>query len=207
METVTKIEEIGKVQYQALVTERLEKRTASLFEPIKRNKLSLFSSPPPSTENPVTSLKSNCSLFSRLHVSSQVRNGDLETFFCHENQSFPPALSQFGEIRTGTRSELLPCFEKISSLQLERSSVKALLLDGAAFVNMLNPGPSKTFMEYGQGVFLLREKSAPHVRRADVVCDIYIADSLKVTTRNKRGKGIRQCVKPDTKIPGNWAAS
>ena len=48
VETAKKIEEIGKVQYQAFVTKRLEKRTASLFEPIKRNKLSLFSSPPPS---------------------------------------------------------------------------------------------------------------------------------------------------------------
>ena len=46
METARKIEEIRKVQYQEFVTERLEKRTASLFEPIKRNKLSLLSSPP-----------------------------------------------------------------------------------------------------------------------------------------------------------------
>lgn len=29
-------------------------------------------------------------------------------------------------------------------------------------------------------------------------------DSLTATTRNKRGKGIQQHVKPDLKIPGNW---
>ena len=72
---------------------------------------------------------------------------------------------------------------------------------------MLNPGPSKTFMEYSQGVFLPFVKSQlQHVQRVDVVWDIHIADSLKATTRNKRGKGKRRRVKPDTKILGNWAA-
>lgn len=208
VETVRKIEEIGKVQYQTFVTERLEKRTASLFEPVKRNKLSLFSSPPPSKAKSndkiqIASLKSNCSLFSHLYVSCQVCDGDLEAFFCHENQAFPPVLSQFGELRTGTKSELLPCLEKISSVQVEWPSVKALLLECAAIVNMLSPGPSKTFMEYSQGVFLPFVKSQlQHVLRVDVVWDIYIADNLKTTTR-KRGKGIRRRVKPDSKIPGN----
>lgn len=90
---------------------------------------------------------------------------------------------------------------------MERPSVDALLFDGVAVVNMLNPGPSKTFMEYSQGVFLPFVKSQlQHVLRVDVVWDIYIADSLKATTRNKKRKGIRRRVKPDTKIPGNWAA-
>ena len=39
-----------------------------------------------------------------------------------------------------------------------------------------------------------------------MIWDIYIADSLKAVTRNKRGKGIRRRVKCDTKIPGNWVA-
>jgi hypothetical protein len=49
-ETIKTIEEMGKTQYEAFVTERLEKRTTSLYEPIKRNKLALFSSPPPCKE-------------------------------------------------------------------------------------------------------------------------------------------------------------
>ena len=44
-DTVRTVEEIGKQEYQQFVTERFEKRTTSLFDPIKRNKLSLFSSP------------------------------------------------------------------------------------------------------------------------------------------------------------------
>lgn len=47
-ETVRKIEELGKTQFKAFVADRLEKQTVSLFEPMKRNNLALFSSPPPS---------------------------------------------------------------------------------------------------------------------------------------------------------------
>ena len=82
-----------------------------------------------------------------------------------------------------------------------------MLLDGAAIVNMLKPGPSRTFQEYSQGVFLpYVEGQLRSVQRVDVVWDKYNADSLKATARSKRGKGIRRRVKSDTKIPGNWAA-
>ena len=55
--------------------------------------MSLFSSLPPSKAKSsdklqIASLKSNCSLFSRLYVSCQVRDGDLKTFFCHGDITF-----------------------------------------------------------------------------------------------------------------------
>ena len=211
-ETVRKIEELGKTQFKAFVADRLEKQTVSLFEPIKRNNLALFSSPPPSKAKSsdkmqIASLKSNCSLFSPLYISCQVRDGDLEAFFSHENQSFPPALTQFGQLRSGTKSDLLHCLDKIIPGQAEAPSVEMMLLDGAAIVNMLKPGPSRTFQEYSQGVFLpYVEGQLRSVQRVDVVWDKYNADSLKATARSKRGKGIRRRVKSDTKIPGNWAA-
>ena len=211
-ESVRQVEAIGKAHYQAFVTERLEKRTTSLFDPIKRKKLPLFSSPPPakaksSDKMQKTTLKSNCSLFSRLYVSCQIRDGDLEKFFCHENQSFPPALSQYGKLRSGTKSDMVPCLERLSPVQAQMPSVEALLLDGAAIVNMLKPGPSRTFEEYSQSVFLPHVKGhLKNVQRVDVVWDTYVPDSPKATTRSKRGKGIRRRVKPDTKIPSNWPA-
>lgn len=211
-ETVRSIEKMGLQQYKSFVSERLDKRTTSLYEPIKRNNLPLFSSPPPSKQKSndkmkIASLKSNCSLFSRLYVSCQVREGNLEEFFCHENQSFPPSLSQFGKLRSGSKSDLLSCLEKVSPSRAEIPSVDALLLDGAAIVNILKPGPSKTFEEYSHIIFLPYVRSQlQNVCRIDVVWDRYIADSLKNTTRSKRGKGIRRRVKPDTRIPGNWAA-
>ena len=169
-ETVTKIEELGKTQFKAFVADRLEKQTVSLFEPIKRNNLALFSSPPPSKAKSsdkmqIASLKSNCSLFSRLYISCQVRDGDLEAFFSHENQSFPPALTQFGQLRSGTKSDLLHCLDKIIPGQAEAPSVGMMLLDGATIVNMLKPGPSRTFQEYSQGVFFLMWKVSSEVSK------------------------------------------
>ena len=43
---------------------------------------------------------------------------------------------------------------RMDQLQAQRPSVEALLLDGAAMVNMLKPGASKTIQEYSETVFL-----------------------------------------------------
>ena len=42
------------------------------------------------------------------------------------------------------------------------------------------------------------------VKRIDVVWDVYIADSLKATARDKRGKGIRRRVEGRNSLPRNW---
>ncbi|CAC5409047.1 unnamed protein product [Mytilus coruscus] len=40
--------------------------------------------------------------------------------------------------------------------------------------------------------------------RLDVVWDEYFSNSLKASTRCKRGKGVRRRVLPDSRVPGNW---
>ena len=40
--------------------------------------------------------------------------------------------------------------------------------------------------------------------RLDVVWDTYIPDSLKESTREKKGKGVRRRVSGETKLLGNW---
>ena len=212
VETVRTIGKVGKEQYQEFVAKRLEERKTQLFDPIKRKKLPLFGSPPLSKQKSqekmhIASLKSNCSLYSRLYVSCQARDGNLEGFFCHENQSFPPSLSQYGQLRSGTKSDLLSCLEKICPAQAEMPNVDALLLDGAEILHMQKPGASKTFQEYSQYVFLpyvigkLR-----NIRRVDVVWDRYLPNSLKATTQSKRGRSVRRRVMLNTRIPGNWSA-
>ena len=37
-----------------------------------------------------------------------------------------------------------------------------------------------------------------------ILCDIYRPDSLKGTTRERRGTGTRRRVHASTRIPGNW---
>lgn len=82
VETVRTVEQLSKDQYQQFVTKRLHERTTPLFDTIQKNKLLLFSSPPATKDKSsdklkIASLKSNCSLFSCLYVSCQVRDGDL----------------------------------------------------------------------------------------------------------------------------------
>ena len=97
--------EIGQQQYETFITERLHQQAKPLSEPIKKNKLLLFSHPPPRQKSnaslQVSSLKSDCSLFSRLYIACQSRDGDLEDFFHHENQVCPPITVSVWQLAAG----------------------------------------------------------------------------------------------------------
>lgn len=108
-------------------------------------------------------------------------------------------------MRSGVKADLLRC---LGSDRLESSTAPvsdATILDGAAVVQMLNPGTCRTFQEYGEGVFVpyistQLEKNS----RIDLVWDIYLPASLKASTRQKRGQGTRKRVSPSTLMPKNW---
>ena len=77
------------------------------------------------------------------------------------------------------------------------------IFDGAVIVHCLPVTGVITFDDYAENVFI------PHIciqssRRVDVVWDTYVRDSLKESTREKRGKGIRRKVAGGTKLPPNW---
>ncbi len=212
-ETVRRIKTLGEEQYTEYVTERLEECTTPITQTIPKNKLPLFSRPPVKSKSrhkeQLAALKSDCGLFSRLYISCQTRDGDMDNFFSHENQAAPPALSTGGKLQFGVKADLLRCLE--SDLLEESMSngapiTDATILDGAVVVQMLNPSASRTFQEYGEGVFASYvlaqlEKS----NRIDLVWDVYQPASLKASTREKRGKGTRKRVGPSTKMPKNWS--
>ena len=104
MKTVEEVETLGQEQFETFVKERLsEEKTMNIHDPIKKNKLPLFRSPrqkePSKDKQQISSLKSDCALFSRLFISCQTREGDLDDFFEHENQGCPPSISQNGKLR------------------------------------------------------------------------------------------------------------
>ena len=210
-ETVQQIEDAGKQQYNRFVIDRLDNRTTPLSEPIKRNKFPLFSCRPPRKvsvdKQKIAALKQNCSLFSQLYVSCQVRSGDMDAFFTYENQKAPPSLSQNETLRQGSKSDLLDCLEPLSSIPVAAPSVDAILLDGAAVVNFLQPGGVKTFEEYSQQIFLpyIRTQLGK-VNHVEMVWDVYLPNSLKATAQNARGKGTRRRVQPKTQLPKDWAS-
>ncbi|KAH3731110.1 hypothetical protein DPMN_057115 [Dreissena polymorpha] len=88
--TIRNIKHIGKNQYQEYLRGRLDNRTKPLSDPIKQNKLHLFSrqdSKVAKDKLQISSLKQNCSLFSQLYCSCQVRDGNLYELIRHENQA------------------------------------------------------------------------------------------------------------------------
>jgi len=69
----------------------------------------------------------------------------------------------------------------------------------------LKPTGSMTFKQYADSVFLPYLNSLlKDILRLDVVWDVYTDDSLKSSTREKRGKGIRRRVSSTNTVPGNW---
>ena len=132
----------------------------------------------------ITSLKSDCALFSRLYIACQTRDGDLDNFFNHENHVYPPSLSQLGKLRFGTKADLTDCLEKLCTSKGEAPVIDVIILDGAAIINVLKPVGAKTFQDYDMLLFLPYIKAQlARVTRVDIIWDVYIPDSLKSTAR------------------------
>ena len=109
IETVKTIQSTGQEQYIAFVNERLWERKVPVTAHMSRNKLSLLKQtgsrlkPSEKQTSKLASARNDCSLFSRLYIACQTRDGGLDTFFSHENQPNPPSLSDKGSIRFGTK--------------------------------------------------------------------------------------------------------
>ena len=48
------------------------------------------------------------------------------------------------------------------------------------------------------------ERQLADAKCIDIVWDTYSADSLKASTREKRGKGVKRKVADQTKVPKKW---
>ena len=135
----------------------------------------------------------------------QNRDRDLEEFFAHEIQSFPLSLSDLGKLHLpNTKLDLLKCFEQ-SVLSDPPLSYDCIVFDGAVIVHCLPTKAVGTLNEYAEKVFIpYISKHLQHFTRVDIVWDLYIPDSLKESTREKKGKGVWRKVSDQTKLLGNW---
>ena len=208
--TVRNIEKIGEEKYKTFVQERLIDRSVPLTDNIKKSNLPLFSRPA-KQEKPeklqVSSLKNSVALFSSLYIGCQGRGGDLDDFFRHENQPCPPSLTKQGQIRSCTKSDLLQCLEEHSGIHNNKvvhcPQVDTVVIDGAAMVHSVKPDKSKTFEGYMKDTVISYLTKQPGTR-LDIVWDVYKETSLKQSTREKRGKGVRKKVNPATPLPAKW---
>ena len=144
--TIKTIINIGKSQFETFMKERVIERKVSLFKPIKASKLS-SSERKTALMQKVSTLKQNCSLFSQLYISCQVRVGNLDNFLSHESQNYLPSISKQGKLRFGQKSTLLePLKSNLSDQDAVFSpNVEAKINDGATLVNMLKHTLRTTF--------------------------------------------------------------
>jgi hypothetical protein len=197
---VAELEGLGCQQHTTFVSERLVNMSTPLDDAIKKNNICIFDSSKPrkktKAQEQVSALKSDLNLFSRLYVACQVRDGNLDRFFAHENQSCPPSLSDAGKLRSGTKSDIVHCLEEtVKEEESDDHNIDAVVLDGPAIVHMLKPGTAKTFQEYAQNVFVpYIEMQLAKSQRVDIVWDTYKRDSLKEQTRDRQEKGKRRRV-------------
>ena len=93
-------------------------------------------------------MTSDCNLFSRQYLGCQPIYGDLNKFVCHANHPCPLSLSLGDKLRLGPNADTLPYVEVEAASSEESPPVDAQFLDGAAVVQMLNPGTVKTLLDY-----------------------------------------------------------
>ena len=197
--TVRTVRQLGEPQFKAFLKERLEDKTKLLTDALKKNNLPTFNVQEKKlvskNKAKITVLKEDCALFLRLYIAGQNREGNLEDFFKFKNQPWPPSLSQMGQLRGGTKADLVKCWSDASSQTVEQTTVDAIILDGAVVVQMLQSTAVSTFEEYFDSVvapYVLRQLE--DFKRLDIVWDVYKDDSLKKVTREKRGSGQRRKV-------------
>ena len=146
--TVRSLEETGKKQYKDFVKKVLLERTTSIHDPIKRNSLALFKTPQSKIlpkKGKMKVLQNNVALFGQLYIAMQNRQSDLNEFFAHEIQSFPPSLSDFGMLYLpGTKSDLLPCLDQSTKTE-PPSTYDCKVLDGSVIVHCLPTFNVSTF--------------------------------------------------------------
>ena len=91
--TVLGAEQLGKKQFEFFVRERLTSDATSLYDIIHKNNLSLFQDKnaivTSNSKKKIISSKSDRRLYSNLFIACQSREGDLDSFFAHENHAYP----------------------------------------------------------------------------------------------------------------------
>lgn len=203
------LREIGLRQYNEFLERITNEGTPDFYDAIKKNNLPLFSRKVKpkagAVKGKLQHLKNDCNLFSRLFISCQSRQCDMEEFFSHENQTTPPSLAQDGELYTGVKSQLMDVLEENITTAANDPDSDALVIDGAAMVNSKPPRDSSTFDDYAHDTILpYIDSCLRKYLRVDIVFDVYIQDSLKASTREKRGSGVRRKVVGTVKTPKAW---
>jgi len=92
----------GQDKYKEYIEERLLYGRKSIRETLPKTNLELFVSAKArknADKLKITELRHDSSTFCKLYIASQIRAGDVDDFFAHENSRYPRSISDFGKLR------------------------------------------------------------------------------------------------------------
>ena len=119
-------------------------------------------------------------------------------------------MTKDGIMYKGKKVDILDCIgANVEACQRsEPNDIQAIVIDGPVLVHLVRPEQSVTFHDYiHRDIFpyIQSHLGKTHMKRVDLIWDLYEKDSLKQETRKERGIGTRLSVHANTKLPNNWS--
>lgn len=105
-------------------------------------------------------------------------------------------------MRTGDKSDLSHGLEELIEIRGEPDTCDTIIVDGPAIIHALRPKGQtlKSYAEQQLTPLFLNLAAKLHGSRLDVSWDLYFPDSIKASTRESRGSGVRR---KDLPLKGN----
>ena len=128
-----------ETQYSNFMNDLNKREKSGFYEPLKKNKCTLFSHKGKQDASSSKSKLDILKMTSRLFISCQSRNCDLGDLFRHENQKYPPSLSQNDTLNFGVKSQLLNILENYIDMPSSDPVSDTLIIGGSALVNSKSP--------------------------------------------------------------------
>ena len=114
-------------------------------------------------------------------------------------------ISNFGELNLpGNKATLIheiltTCHNAPDGLE-EYSSKAVKIIDGGRIPYQFVGKPSRAFRKYAETIFKVLLTYFTFFKRIDIVFDVYLPNSLKAATREKRGRRVRKRVQLETNV-------
>ena len=112
-------------------------------------------------------------------------------------------------MRSGNKSDLVKCIRPLPYTETvsNQPKVPAVVLEDSVLVNLAKPKKNQSFKDYATDVFypqIRKQMNEYSAQRVDIVFEKHKDQSLKASTRVKRGKGIRRKVLDKSVASTNW---
>ena len=165
--------------------------------------------------NKTASYKSTAAVVTQMCISLQARpDSNMAEFFIHENAREPPALSDKGKLKTGTKSQILGCLPSMPKYGNEPTPKQAsvVILDMGAVIHMVRPTHHTMDMlwEKFQWILPLYMKPIGFQSKASVVCSVTTAVVIHFCLKKLNVFSQHICQKTNEylnsaeQIPRNW---